>query len=422
MSQVSTSCILLPPLRAITDCGDDRSLMSLADDQLASDATVPPHGGVLVDCTTPPAQMVEVTRLAEEGLRIPVDRFTAMDVLNIAIGAYSPMRGFMGKEDYQSVIGTGKLARGLTWTVPILLHVPGGIASKLRIRGRLTLVDTEAEPFAVIDVESVFEINKGEYSRAVFGTDDTAHPGVDRLSALPNTCVGGALTLLREPELENRQYFFRPRETRKLFAEREWKTVAAFHTRNVPHRAHEYLQKLALEYTDGLFVHPIVGWKKAGDFSQRAQFETYEALFEHYYPRDRVLLGGFYCQVRYAGPREAVFHAIVRQNFGCSHIIIGRDHAGVGRFYGVYDAHRAFDDIRDLKITALRFAGPFYCGRCNAIVTERTCPHSDGDISDISGTLVRKHVMNREKVPEYLLRPEVLDVLERLATEEAFVK
>jgi len=385
-------------------------------------ALVQPHGGTLIDCTVTSGARAEIERLADEAPRLPVYRFTAMDALNIAIGAYSPLRGFLGEADYRSVVERRTLAAGATWTVPVLLHVPAGIAAKLRSGGRLTLVDSEAQPFALVQVESVFEVSKQEYAELVFGTADQSHPGVDRLTSLPSTCVGGALTLLREPELENRQYFFRPSETRKLFAEREWKTVAAFHTRNVPHRAHEYLQKLALEYTDGLFVHPIVGWKKSGDFSQRAQFETYEALFEHYYPRDRVLLGGFYCQVRYAGPREAVFHAIVRQNFGCSHIIIGRDHAGVGRFYGVYDAHRAFDAVRDLEITPFRFAGPFFCRRCDGIVTDRTCPHGGDDVSEISGTLVRKHVVNREPVPEFLLRPEVLDVLERLATEEAFVR
>jgi sulfate adenylyltransferase len=383
---------------------------------------VRPHGGTLIDCTVSAAAQRDAERVTDEAPRLPVDRFTAMDALNIAIGAYSPLRGFMGEPDYRAVIERQALQAGSTWTVPVLLHAPAGMAAKLRPGSPLTLVDSEAQPFAVVNVDSVFEVSKQEYAELVFGTADQSHPGVDRLSAQPSTCVGGPLTLLREPELENRQYFFRPSETRKLFAEREWKTVAAFHTRNVPHRAHEYLQKLALEYADGLFVHPIVGWKKAGDFSQRAQFETYEALVENYYPRDRVLLGGFYCQVRYAGPREAVFHAIVRQNFGCSHIIIGRDHAGVGRFYGVYDAHRAFDGVRDLEIVPLRFAGPFYCRRCDAIVTDRTCPHGGDDVSEISGTLVRKHVVNREPVPEYLLRREVLDVLERLATEEAFVR
>ena len=328
----------------------------------------------------------------------------------------------MPEADFKTVIHDRRLASGLTWTVPVLLHVPGVMAARLRSGHSLTLVDSSAEPFAVVQVESVFEVRRDEYAELVFGTTDPSHPGVDRLSSLPTTCVGGPLTLLREPELEGRQYFFRPSETRKLFSERGWKTVTAFHTRNVPHRAHEHLQKLALEYTDGLFVHPIVGWKKRGDFSQRAQFETYEALLQHYYPRDRVLLGGFYCQVRYAGPREAVFHAIVRQNFGCSHIVIGRDHAGVGRFYGVYDSQRAFDDVHDLCIAPLRFAGPFYCRRCAEIVTERSCPHGGDDVSEISGTLVRKHVANREPVPDYLLRREVIDVLERLATDEAFVR
>ncbi len=383
---------------------------------------VRPHGGVLVDCVPSTDAGLEAARVSDEAPRLPVDRFTAMDALNIAIGAYSPLRGFLGEKDYRSVIEGRALSSGLTWTVPVLLHVPAGMAVRLRPGGHLTLVDSEAQPFALLTVESVFEVGKQEYAELVFGTADTTHPGVDRLGSVPATCVGGPLTLLREPELEGRQYFFRPSETRKLFAEKGWATVAAFHTRNVPHRAHEYLQKLALEVTDGLFVHPIVGWKKAGDFSQRAQFETYEALVERYYPRNRVLLGGFYCQVRYAGPREAVFHAIVRQNFGCSHIIIGRDHAGVGRFYGVYDAHRAFDAITDLEITPLRFAGPFYCRKCDGIVTERTCPHGGDDVSEISGTLVRKHVVNREPVPRYLLRPEVLEALERLATEEAFVR
>jgi len=387
-----------------------------------SDRSITPHGGRLIDCSVTAERAAEATSLADEALRLPVDRFTAMDALNIAIGAYSPLDGFLEEADYRSVTTQGKLLSGLTWPVPVLLHVPDGIATRLKLGASLTLVDTEAQPFALLTVKSVFQVAKQEYAELVFGTSDTTHPGVDRLSSLPTTCVGGPLTLLREPDLENRQYFFRPAETRKLFAERKWKTVAAFHTRNVPHRAHEHLQKIALEYVDGLFVHPIVGWKKAGDFSQRAQFETYETLFEHYYPRDRVLLGGFYCQVRYAGPREAVFHAIVRQNFGCSHIIIGRDHAGVGRFYGVYDSQRAFDKVHDLQIVPLRCAGPFYCRRCNGVVSERTCPHGGDDISEISGTLVRQHVINGEAVPDYLLRPEVLEVLERLATEEAFVR
>src|SRR6266576_2752278 len=383
---------------------------------------VKPHGGALVDCTAPESKLPELNRIAGEAPHLPVDLFTTMDALNISVGAFSPLRGFLGESDFRAVCERKQLASGLTWTVPVLLHVPTGMAKRLKADSQLALVDREAVPFALLRVESVFTVAKSQYAQSVFGTADAAHPGVDRLAAQSDTCVGGTLTLLREPEIENRQYFYRPRETRKLFAERGWRTVAAFHTRNVPHRAHEYLQKLALSYVDGLFVHPIVGWKKSGDFSQRAQFETYEVLLEHYYPAHRTLLGGFYCQVRYAGPREAVFHAIVRQNFGCTHIIIGRDHAGVGKYYGVYDAHRAFDAVRDLEIVPLRFAGPFYCRKCDGIVTERTCPHGGDDVSEISGTLVRKHVVNREPVPQYLLRPEVLDVLERLATEEAFVR
>jgi len=384
--------------------------------------TVSPHGGVLVDCTVGEKERHELEGSAEDAPRLPVDLFTTMDALNIAVGAYSPLRGFMGEADFHSVCERRQLTSGLTWTVPVLLHVPAGMASRLRPKGLLVLVDREAVPFALMRVESVFTVDKAYYAQSVFGTADPGHPGVDRLGAQSATCVGGPLTLLREPTMENRQFFFRPQETRTLFAERGWHTVAAFHTRNVPHRAHEYLQKLALSYVDGLFVHPIVGWKKAGDFSQRAQFETYQALLEQYYPAGRTLLGGFYCQVRYAGPREAVFHAIVRQNFGCTHIVIGRDHAGVGKYYGVYDSHRAFDTVTDLQITPMRFAGPYFCRRCEEIVTERTCPHGGDDVCDISGTLVRRHVMNREPVPHYLLREEVLQVLERLATEEAFVR
>ena len=381
-----------------------------------------PHGGKLVDCCVTPDDLAAKQRLAEEAPRLPVDSFTAMDALNIAVGAYSPLDGFLGEADFRAVVSTGRLTSGATWTVPVLLHVPAGMASRLKAGQLLSLVGADAVPFALLHINSIFEYSRAEYAQGVFGTTDEAHPGVDRLNAVSNTCVGGKLELLREPDIENRQYFFRPSETRSLFAERGWRTVAAFHTRNVPHRAHEYLQRLALEYVDGLFVHPIVGWKKAGDFSQRAQFETYETLIDLYYPRGRALLGGFYCQVRYAGPREAVFHAIVRQNYGCSHIIIGRDHAGVGKYYGIYESQRAFDGITDLDITPLRFSGPYYCHRCEGIVTERTCPHSGDDVLEISGTLVRQLVASGTGVPHHLLRPEVLDVLQRLATEEAFVK
>jgi len=382
----------------------------------------PPHGGVLVDRTVTTETETDMRRIADEAPRLPVDRFTAMDALNIAVGAFSPLEGFMGGADFRSVLERRTLVSGLTWTVPILLHVPTGVARRFDGEHFLTLVDHEAQPFALVEVSEVFEVDRHEYAQLVFGTEDPTHPGVDRLLSQPSTCVGGRITLLREPELEGRNYFFRPKETRKLFESRGWRTVAAFHTRNVPHRAHEYQLKLALQFADGLFVHPIVGWKKSGDFSQRAQFATYEVLVDQYFPRDRVLLGGFYCQVRYAGPREAVFHAIVRQNYGCSHIVIGRDHAGVGAFYGVYDAHRAFDAISDLRIVPLRFAGPYYCRRCEEVVSDRVCPHGGEDVCEISGTLVRQLVAGGEKVPTYLLRPEVLDVLERLATEEAFVK
>lgn len=383
---------------------------------------VQPHGGVLVDRWAPADEMEELQREVEELPRLPVDRFTAMDALNIAVGAYSPLTGFLGEPDFEAVTSQKRLASGLTWTVPVLLHVPPGIATRLREGAGLALVGSDAVPFAIVRVTSVFEYSRHEYAERVFGTAEEAHPGVDRLNSVSNVCVGGPLTLIREPPLENRRYFFRPSETRSLFAQRGWRTVAAFHTRNVPHRAHEYLQRLALETVDGLFIHPIVGWKKSGDFSQRAQFEAYEALIDHYYRAERVLLGGFYCQVRYAGPREAVFHAIVRQNFGCTHIIIGRDHAGVGKYYGVYASQQAFDDVKDLQITPLRFSGPFYCRHCEGVVTERTCRHEGDDLSDISGTLVRQHVSSGSAVPHYLLRPEVLEALQRLATEEAFVR
>jgi sulfate adenylyltransferase len=375
--------------------------------------TIAPHGGDLVNLqvTGPAAE-----RLAAEVPGLPRRRLTPRELSDLemlTIGGFSPLRGFMTKADYESVLTGMRLAAGTLWSLPITLSVSREQGRTAQRAGRLALYDGD-ELLAVMDIEDVYDYDKELEARLAYGTTDDRHPGVDAVYRQEEVLVGGRLHVVRRPPHRDfLAYRHDPAETRRFFLEKGWRTVVGFQTRNPVHRAHEYIQKCALEIVDALFLHPIVGATKGDDIPADVRMRCYEVLLERYYPRDRAMLCVNPANMRYAGPREAVFHAIVRKNYGCTHFIVGRDHAGVGGYYGAFDAHRIFDDIpsADLAIQPLLFDHTFYCKRCGNMASAKTCPHPAEDHLDLSGTRVRAMLRNGEMPPAQFTRPEVAEVL-----------
>lgn len=346
---------------------------------------------------------------------LPVDGRTAADLELLAIGAAAPLTGFLGREDYQSVIRTLRLRDGAVWSMPLTLPVDAATAGGLRVGGRYALVAPgEPAPLAVVTVAEVYPAEREVEAREVYRTTDPAHPGVAALYRQGETLLSGPVTVLRR-QVDPRfaAYALTPAETRAAFAERGWRTVVGFQTRNPIHRAHEYLQKVALELADGLLVHPLVGETKDDDIPAAVRMRCYEALLAHYYPPERTLLAVMPAAMRYAGPREALFHAQLRANYGCTHFIVGRDHAGVGSYYGTYDAQRIFDQFRpgEVGITPLCFEHSFYCRRCAQMASAKTCPHAPDDHVALSGTKVRELLRAGHDVPPEFSRPEVVAIL-----------
>ncbi|MDR7428629.1 MAG: sulfate adenylyltransferase [Armatimonadota bacterium] len=372
---------------------------------------VAPHGGRLVQRV---AEGAQAASLRSEAARLPVVEASpreAADVVLLATGAYSPLEGFMDRETYRSVLHTLHLPDGLPWTLPVTLSVPADQARGLGPGSRVCV--RAPGLLAVVEVEEVYRRDLEEEARAVFGTTDRAHPGVARLLGESPWTVAGPVWLVERPRGRFADRELDPVQTRELFQRAGWRTVTAFQTRNPIHRAHEYLHKCALETTDGLFLHPLVGETKEDDVPAEVRMRSYEVLLELYYPRDRVVLAAFPAAMRYAGPREAVFHALVRKNYGCTHILIGRDHAGVGGFYDPYAAHRIFDrfDPSRLGITPVFFGEAFYCRRCDAMATDRSCPHPPDVRVNPSGTWVRRLLRSGQLPPPQVMRPEVAQVL-----------
>jgi sulfate adenylyltransferase len=369
---------------------------------LASEPLVGPHGGRLVDRTGDRLDGVE--RLE----RIILSEREIADVDMLASGALSPLEGFMGTRDYERVLAQMRLGSGLPWALPVCL------SSDRAPRGeRVVLADRSGRLLAVLDVEEVFEYDKLEEAQLCFGTTDPAHPGVSRLLRQPRLYLSGPVTVFARPLALFPDLALDPRETRRLFREHGWRTVVGFQTRNPIHRAHEYLTKRALETVDGLLLHPLVGETKADDVPAATRVECYRLLMERYYPAERVVLATFPAAMRYAGPREAVWHAICRKNYGCSHFIVGRDHAGVGAYYGPYDAQRVFAAFgRDeLGIEPVMFDHAFWCRGCGQMATFKTCPHGEEDHVVLSGTKVRELLSRGERPPVEFARPEVADML-----------
>jgi sulfate adenylyltransferase len=369
---------------------------------VAAQRLIAPHGGRLVDRTGDRPDGIETLE------RLVLTSREISDLDMIASGALSPLEGFLGRDDYLRVMEEMRLASGLPWALPVCLAVPSAPSDN-----RVVLADDTGAPLAVLDVEDVYEYDKKREAQLCFRTIDDAHPGVARLYAQHDLYLAGRVTVFERPQLPFSALALDPRETRAAFAERRWRRVVGFQTRNPIHRAHEYLTKVALETVDGLLIHPLVGDTKDDDVPADVRVDCYHALIARYYPADRVVLATFPAAMRYAGPREAIWHAICRKNFGCSHFIVGRDHAGVGSYYGTYDAQLIFDEFEphELEIEPMLFMHTFWCNACGSMASTKTCPHDDGDRVVLSGTKVREMLGAGDVLPLQFTRPEVAEVL-----------
>jgi sulfate adenylyltransferase len=366
-----------------------------------------PHGGKLVNRVLNGSPQEEARREARTLPGLAVTAEEAREIENIARGVLSPMEGFMSRRDLVAVLHRNRLANDLPWTIPILLQTPRGDAEAFAGCQKIAL-RYEGEPLAILHLEEVYPFDPAEIAVRVFGTEDPQHPGVARTLHMTGLFLAGAVDLLGELPSPFPAYTLAPRETRVLFEAKGWRTVVGFQTRNVPHMGHEYVQKTALTFVDGIFLNPVIGPKKRGDFKDEVIIRAYETLLRNYYLKDRAVMAILQTEMRYAGPREAIFHAIVRKNYGCTHFIVGRDHAGVGKFYPPYAAQEIFAEFPDLGITPLFFTAFFFCKRCGSVVNEKTCPHPPAEHVAFSGTLVREALKGTGKAPAELMRPEVV--------------
>ncbi len=370
-----------------------------------------PHGGKLINRVMSDKEKTKILDQINEFNKIQIDSEMWKVVKNISFGIFSPIEGFMIESEATSVLDNMRLENDIPWTIPIILDITKKQSEKIKIGDCVILTSDSGQPISLLRVNDIYGYNKKLFAEKIYGTLDRSHPGVDKIFKQGDSLIGGDIFLINElpaifPELD-----LKPNETRKIFKERNWGKIVAFQTRNPPHKGHEYVQKTALTLADGLFINPVIGKKKKGDFIDEVIIRSYQELIKEYYPEHRVLLSTFETEMHYAGPKEAIFHAIARKNFGCNFIIIGRDHAGVGNFYGPYDAHKIFDHFPDLGIEPIFFRSYSLCRVCEGIVSDKICPHLPECHTNFSGTNIRNLLCAGKTPPKEVMRPEVAKVI-----------
>lgn len=371
---------------------------------------ITPHGGKLINLKDLSS---EAKTEAEKLPKLTINNWNISDLELLAIGGFSSLDGFMSKADYDAVVNTMHLTSGVVWSIPITLPVSEEIAAKIEPDEKIALVDAAGSIYGTMVVTDKFRPDKKVEAQKVYGTTEEAHPGVKKMYDTGDVYLGGPVKLLKMPSHGNfSDFYMEPIETRKMFHDLGWKTIVGFQTRNPIHRAHEYIQKTALESVDGLLLNPLVGETKADDIPADVRMKSYQEILRYYYPKDRVRLVIYPAAMRYAGPREAILHAIVRKNYGCTHFIVGRDHAGVGDYYGTYEAQDLITSVEDeMGMSFFKFENAFYCKKCGSMATDKTCPHSAEDHISLSGTKVRGMLKDGIVPPKEVSRPEVAKVL-----------
>ena len=385
---------------------------------------VSPHGGGgLKALLAPRSERAEQLRRAQGLTKVPMTSREVSDVLMMAMGAYTPLDGFMGKGNWRRVCLDMKLKSGVFWPIPITLSANKDLADRIHVEEEVALVDAESnEILAIMEVTEKYSPNKKTECEHVYRTTDPAHPGVQKVLQQGEINLAGRVTCLSEGDYP-KQYpdlYIRPAQARAMFLENGWSSVAAFQTRNPMQRAHEHLVKIAIEVTDGVFIHQVLGKLKPGDIPAEVRTEAIQAMIDNYFVEGTVIQAGYPIEMRYAGPREALLHALIRQNYGCSHLIVGRDHAGVGNYYGPFDAHHIFDTLWQgaLQTRPLKIDITFFCNKCFGMATGKTCPHDDSDRIHISGTQQRAMLADGAPVPPEFGRPEVIEILRKYYAEK----
>ena len=362
-----------------------------------------PHGGKLIT-----RQIKKQPNDLNEYPQIEINTNLAEDIINISTGVFSPLEGFLTKNNLENVVTQKRLENDTPWTIPILLDFE---KNNIKEGDIILLTNKEIGLHALLDIEEIYNYNKKTLARSVYKTQDTNHPGVANIQNMKNHLLGGKINLIDNKPRQFDEYNLKPKETRLLFKEKGWREIVAFQTRNPPHIGHEYVQKTALTFVDGIFINPIIGKKKTGDFKDEVILSSYEALMKHYYLKERSVMSILRTSMKYAGPREAIHHAIMRKNFGCTHFIVGRDHAGVGNYYGPYDAHEIFSEFPDLGIIPIFFRSFSRCIKCGSVVNDKICPHDQKYHINFSGKKIREILRNGEIPPEDMMRKEVAETI-----------